>query len=81
MKPIGLPSHSKSEQFEMMLVIHLRLILALRDKIGTMKVLIKKSYNHITIAKVICLALLFSPLWGLWWFKIDVDAHWFSRSR
>ena len=24
--------------------------------------------NHITIAKLISLALLFSPLWGFWWF-------------
>ena len=38
-----------------------------------MKILITRFYNHITIAKVICLALLFSPLWGLWWFNIDPE--------
>jgi glucan phosphoethanolaminetransferase (alkaline phosphatase superfamily) len=38
-----------------------------------MKNLIQLFYNHITIAKVVCLALLFSPLWGLWWFNIDYD--------
>lgn len=41
-----------------------------------MKVLIQQSYNHITIAKLASLALLFSPLWGFWWFKPDVEAHW-----
>ena len=38
-----------------------------------MKIMITLFYNHITIAKVICLALLFSPLWGLWWFNIDPE--------
>jgi len=28
---------------------------------------------NITTAKVICLALLFSPLWGFWWFNIDPE--------
>jgi glucan phosphoethanolaminetransferase (alkaline phosphatase superfamily) len=41
-----------------------------------MKVLIQRSYNHITIAKLTCLALLFSPLWGFWWFKPNAEAHW-----
>src|SRR5262245_792800 len=27
--------------------------------------------RHITITKVICITLLFSPLWGVWWFNID----------
>jgi glucan phosphoethanolaminetransferase (alkaline phosphatase superfamily) len=31
--------------------------------------------THITLAKVICLALLFSPLWGLWWFHIDPEVN------
>ena len=38
-----------------------------------MKTLIEQFYNHITTVKVICLALLFSPLWGLWWFNIDPE--------
>ena len=33
--------------------------------------LLQLFYTHITFAKVICLALLFSPLWGLWWFDIN----------
>jgi lipid A ethanolaminephosphotransferase len=41
-----------------------------------MKNPIQLFYNHITIAKVICLALLFSPLWGLWWFNIDSEVDW-----
>jgi glucan phosphoethanolaminetransferase (alkaline phosphatase superfamily) len=41
-----------------------------------MNQLIQRFYNHITIAKVVCLALLFSPFWGIrWWFSIDPD-HW-----
>jgi glucan phosphoethanolaminetransferase (alkaline phosphatase superfamily) len=34
----------------------------------------KLLYSHITIAKFICLTLLFSPLWGFWWFNINNDA-------
>ena len=41
-----------------------------------MKNLIQLFYTHITIAKVVCLALLFSPLWGLWWFNIDSEVNW-----
>jgi glucan phosphoethanolaminetransferase (alkaline phosphatase superfamily) len=33
--------------------------------------LLQLFYTHITFAKVICLVLLFSPLWGLWWFDIN----------
>ena len=33
----------------------------------------KHFINCITILKVICLALLFSPLWGFWWFDINPD--------
>jgi len=30
------------------------------------------SSEHITTAaKIICLALLFTPLWGLWWYNTD----------
>jgi glucan phosphoethanolaminetransferase (alkaline phosphatase superfamily) len=29
--------------------------------------------KRITVAKLICLALLFSPLWGFWWFNIDPE--------
>jgi glucan phosphoethanolaminetransferase (alkaline phosphatase superfamily) len=48
----------------------------LSEEIGKMKYLIQRFYNHITIAKIGCLALLFSPLWGIrWWFSIDPD-HW-----
>ena len=36
-----------------------------------MKNPIQLLYSHITIAKFICLALLFSPLWGFWWFNIN----------
>ena len=36
--------------------------------------LIQQFYSQISILKVICLALLFSPLWGLWWFNIDPDS-------
>jgi glucan phosphoethanolaminetransferase (alkaline phosphatase superfamily) len=32
--------------------------------------------THMNLAKVICLALLFSPLWGLWWFHIDPEVPW-----
>jgi lipid A ethanolaminephosphotransferase len=35
-----------------------------------MKNLIRLFYDHITIAKFTCVALLFSPLWGLWWFNV-----------
>ena len=49
------------------------LVVGFVENIGKMKILIPPFYNHITIAKVICLALLFSPLWGLWWFNIDPD--------
>jgi glucan phosphoethanolaminetransferase (alkaline phosphatase superfamily) len=42
-------------------------------KISQMKSLIRRFHNHITIAKIICLVLLFSPLWGLWWFNVDPD--------
>jgi glucan phosphoethanolaminetransferase (alkaline phosphatase superfamily) len=38
-----------------------------------MKNSIRLFYSHITVAKVVCLALLFSPLWGFWWFYIDPD--------
>ena len=38
-----------------------------------MKNLIELFHDHVTIAKVTCLALLFSPLLGLWWFNIDSD--------
>jgi glucan phosphoethanolaminetransferase (alkaline phosphatase superfamily) len=41
-----------------------------------MKNLIRLFYAPITIAKVICLALLFSPLWGLWWFNIESRVNW-----
>jgi hypothetical protein len=43
-------------------------------KIGQMKNPIQLLYSHITIAKFICLTLLFSPLWGFWWFNINDDA-------
>jgi glucan phosphoethanolaminetransferase (alkaline phosphatase superfamily) len=42
-------------------------------EIGKMKNLIQLFHTHITIAKVLCLALLFSPLWGFWWFNIDPE--------
>ena len=38
--------------------------------------LLQLFYTHITFAKVMCLALLFSPLWGLWWFDKDAEANW-----
>jgi glucan phosphoethanolaminetransferase (alkaline phosphatase superfamily) len=38
-----------------------------------MKNLIRLFYTHITLAKLLCLALLFSPLWGWWWFNIDPE--------
>jgi glucan phosphoethanolaminetransferase (alkaline phosphatase superfamily) len=38
--------------------------------------LLQLFYTHITFAKVICLALLFSPLWGLWWFDKISEANW-----
>jgi glucan phosphoethanolaminetransferase (alkaline phosphatase superfamily) len=41
-----------------------------------MKHLFKLFNNRITVAKLICLALLFSPLWGFWWFKIDTQVNW-----
>ena len=41
------------------------------ENTGKIKILMQRFYNHITVAKVICLALLFSPLWGLWWFNIN----------
>ena len=31
--------------------------------------LIRLLYNHMTFAKLICIALLFSPLWGFCWFN------------
>src|SRR5262245_64930194 len=37
-----------------------------------MKNLIQLFYNHITIIKATCLVLLFFPLWGLWWFNMEV---------
>jgi glucan phosphoethanolaminetransferase (alkaline phosphatase superfamily) len=36
-----------------------------------MKNPIQLLYSHITIAKFICLTLLFFPLWGFWWFNIN----------
>ncbi len=42
-------------------------------EIRKMKNSIRLFYSHITVAKVVCLALLFSPLWGFWWFYIDPD--------
>src|SRR5262245_41641533 len=45
-------------------------------KIGKMEKLLQRFWIHITLAKVICLALLFSPLWGLWWFHIDTEVPW-----
>jgi glucan phosphoethanolaminetransferase (alkaline phosphatase superfamily) len=45
-------------------------------KIGKMENLLQRFCIHITLAKVICLALLFSPLWGLWWFHIDHEVNW-----
>jgi glucan phosphoethanolaminetransferase (alkaline phosphatase superfamily) len=44
-------------------------------KIGNMENLLQRFFTHITLAKVICLALLFSPLWGLWWFHIDSEGE------
>ena len=41
-----------------------------------MENLLQRFCTHITLAKVICLALLFSPLWGLWWFHIDPGVPW-----
>jgi hypothetical protein len=41
-----------------------------------MKNLLQLFYTHITLAKVICLALLFSPLWSLWWFNINPEVNW-----
>src|SRR5262249_3868992 len=41
---------------------------------GKMNNFMHRSHNHISVAKVICLALLFSPLWGFWWFNIDPDS-------
>jgi len=38
--------------------------------------LLQLFYRHITFAKVVCLALLFSPLWGLWWFDKISEANW-----
>jgi lipid A ethanolaminephosphotransferase len=38
--------------------------------------LLQRFCTHITLAKVICLAFLFSPLWGLWWFHIDPEVNW-----
>ena len=39
-----------------------------------MKNIIRLFYTHITLAKLLCLALLFSPLWGWWWFnRIDPE--------
>jgi glucan phosphoethanolaminetransferase (alkaline phosphatase superfamily) len=32
--------------------------------------------NNITIIKIICLALMFAPLWGLGWFRIDLQVNW-----
>src|SRR6186713_919724 len=34
------------------------------------------SYKHITVAKLVCIALLFCPLWGLLWFRVNINAHW-----
>jgi glucan phosphoethanolaminetransferase (alkaline phosphatase superfamily) len=42
-------------------------------EIAKMKKLIQLFHTHITVAKVVCLALLFSPLWGFWWFNIDPE--------
>jgi glucan phosphoethanolaminetransferase (alkaline phosphatase superfamily) len=36
--------------------------------------LMSRLYKHITIAKLIGLALLFTPLWGVWWFNADHGA-------
>ena len=52
---------------------------ALRDslaaviRVGPMKNPIQLFYKHIVIAKVLCLTLLFSPLWGFWWFNINPE--------
>jgi glucan phosphoethanolaminetransferase (alkaline phosphatase superfamily) len=45
-----------------------------------MKMPLLPLFNHITIAKIICLALLISPLWGLWWFNTDPDGVGFGRN-
>jgi lipid A ethanolaminephosphotransferase len=42
-------------------------------EIGKMKNILQLFYTHISIAKAISLALLFSPLWGLWWFNINPE--------
>ena len=44
--------------------------------IGKMENLLQRFCAHITLAKVICLVLLFSPLWGWWWFHIDHEVNW-----
>ena len=40
-----------------------------------MENLLQRFCTHITLAKVMCLALLFSSLWGLWWFHLDPEAN------
>jgi glucan phosphoethanolaminetransferase (alkaline phosphatase superfamily) len=36
-----------------------------------MRNLIHSFHDHVTFAKIICLVLLFSPLFGFWWFNVD----------
>jgi glucan phosphoethanolaminetransferase (alkaline phosphatase superfamily) len=34
--------------------------------------------RHVTAAKIVCLVLLFTPLWGMWWYNADpsVQDYW-----
>jgi len=43
--------------------------------IGNIENLLQRFCTHITLAKVICLALFFSPFWGLWWFHMDHEVQ------
>jgi formylglycine-generating enzyme required for sulfatase activity/glucan phosphoethanolaminetransferase (alkaline phosphatase superfamily) len=49
-----------------------------RGALSAMKRLAQRLSDHITPAKAICLALLFTPLWGLWWQHPDawVQDYW-----
>ena len=31
--------------------------------------------DYMTTAKIICLALLFTPSWGLWWYNADASVQ------
>src|SRR5262245_28828301 len=45
------------------------------EMIGNMENLLQRFCTHITLAKVICLALFFSPFWSLWWFLMDHEVQ------